>query len=397
MGTDYSPNNFIKKTPNRLFEQYFQSKEVQVEPVVEIEVEGKGEEKKLKRVKISELDEMQFEPIQKLIGLQTEEKQKKIGADFHKINEIACKAGTRCLIEESQYEGHKLDISVMLENMSSHYECAMYMYLNHKKVFKNSGHFQRMDGTAFKKIYAEKGIDPNQEDSELKDFKAEIIKHYKEEGRGKHCKVEVFKRFVPERYCYFVYIQDHPDLLDQFEGAEFMQTPVNPAFKVVFVYHPNSGRIEHNAKGKDKQKNQLHDIFCMDVLKMEEKPDKKKREYDLEKLKDKFNFQPREADDNITSVKLKYIQLKINDERSISFTDKGGEGNIYNLIDDALGLEDNSPEETPNPKRITLADVTVTKATIQIVFRKMPQDRKIPTVTIYISLPDSCNLKDSPL
>jgi hypothetical protein len=393
MGTDYSPNNFIKKTPNELLEQYFQSEEI--EPVVEIE--GKGEEKKLKRVKISELDEMQFEPIQKLIGLQTEEKQKKIGADFHKINEIACKAGTRCLIEESQYEGHKLDISVMLENMSSHYECAMYMYLNHKKVFKNSGHFQRMDGTTFKKIYAKKGINPNQEDSELKDFKAEIIKHYKEEGRGKHCKVEVFKRFMPERYCYFVYIQDHPDLLDQFEGAEFRQTPVNPAFKVVFVYHPNSGRIEHNAKGKYKQKNQLHDIFCQDVLKMKGKPDKNARMYDLQKLKNRFDFKPRDAKDNITLVKLKYIELKINNERSIAFADKGKGTNIYNLIDDALGLHDISSDKAIDPKRITLDDVTVTKVKIQILFRRMPDDRRTPSATFEITTPDSCTLKDTPL
>jgi len=119
--------------------------------------------------------------------------------------------------------------------------------------------------------------------------------------------------------------------------------------------------------------------------------------YNLEKLKDRFNFKPRETKHNITAVKLKYIDLKINNERSMSFTDKGDEGNIYNLIDDALGLEDNSPDETPNPNRITLNDVTVKKAMIQIVFRKMPEDRNIPTVMIIISLPGTCNLKDSPL
>ena len=69
MGTDYSPNNFIKKTPNRLLEEYFQSEKVQVEPVVEIEVEGDGEEKEIKKVKISELEEKQFEPIIKLIEI----------------------------------------------------------------------------------------------------------------------------------------------------------------------------------------------------------------------------------------------------------------------------------------------------------------------------------------
>ena len=395
MGTDYSPNNFIKKTPNRLLEQFFESEGIV--PTVEIEVEDKGKEKKLKKVKVSKLEETQFEPILNLIGLQTEEQQKEIGAAFLRINEIACKAVTRCLIGESRFEGHGLDIAAMLESMSSHYECAMYMYLNHGKVFKNSGHFQKMDGTTFKKIFADKGIDPNQEDSDLGNFKAEIIKHYREEGRGKHCKVEVFKRPDPERYCYFVYIEDHPDLIDQFEGDKFMQTPVNPAFKVVFVYHPESGRIEHNAKGMYKQKNQLHDIFCLGVLKMPDKPDKKTRMYDLEKLKNRFDFKPRDTEDNITLVKLKYIELKINKERSIAFTDKGKGTNIYDLIDDALSLQDISSGEARNPKRILLADVTVTKAKIQILFRKMPGNWRTPSVTFEITMPDSCTLKDTPL
>ena len=337
MGTDYSPNNFIKKTPNELLEQYFQSEEI--EPVIEVEVEDKDGKKKLKPVKISKLDETQFEPIIKLIESQTTEKQKKIGADFINIDERACKAGTRCLIEESRFEGHGLDIAAMLENMGSHYECAMYIFLNHGKVFKNSGYFQKMDGMTFKKIFAWKGFNPNQEDDELKDFKAKIIKHYKEEGRGKNCKVEVFKRSIPERYCYFVYIEDYANLMDQFDKGEFIQTPVNPAFKIVFVYHPESGRIEHNAKGKRIQKDQLHDIFCQGVLNMKGKPDKNTRMYNLEKLKNRFDFKPRDVKDNITLVKLKYIELEINKERSIAFADKGKGTNIYNLIEDALNQQ----------------------------------------------------------
>ena len=73
MGTDYSPNNFIRKTPNRLLEEYLQLKGII--PRVEIEVEADNGEKQQKAVKVSTLGENQFEPIIMLIDSQDQTKQ----------------------------------------------------------------------------------------------------------------------------------------------------------------------------------------------------------------------------------------------------------------------------------------------------------------------------------
>jgi len=384
MGTDYSPGNFLTKTPNAILEQYFKSKGV--EPQVEIEIEDKNGGKNQKTIKISDLEENQFQPILTLIESQDTTKKGEIEADFLKINERACKAGFLCLLDEARWEGHKLEIEGDLNQMKNHYERAMWVSLNYPKVFKNSGHFQKMDGITFKKVFAWKGLNPRQHDDELKNFKQKIIEQYKNENRGKYCVVEVLERSMPKRYCYFVNLQDYSDTLDQFKEEKFIQTQITPAFRIIFVYHPESGRIETNAKGRKDKIEKLYEAFCQGVLDKKKMLEQKGDMYNLEKLKNRFKFTPRESKDNIKTVKLKLIELEINKNRLITFIDKGYSTDIYNLIDDAL-----------NKENIPLDTVKVTKAKIQIVFKRMAGERRTKTVTIDIGIPDSCNLKDSPL
>ena len=383
MGTDYSPNNFVRKTPNKLLEKYLQSKGIA--PQVEIEVNDLFDNGQ-KTVKVSELGEKQTAPILKLIESQKPEMQAQIEKDFRDIGERACKAGLLCLIEESRWEGHNLNIADDIQQMDNHYERAIWGFLNYPTVFESSGNFQRMDGITFKKAFAWKGLNPKQFDNELDDFKQKMIEHYKKEGRGKHCIVEVLKRSAPERYCYFVYLEDYGDILNEFEGNEFKRTAIKPVFEVIFVYHPESGRIETNASAKKDQIKKLQEAFCQGVLDMEKLPDKDSSMYNLEKLKTRFNFMPRDPQDNIALVKLKFVEIEVGSKKRISFTDNSNSSDIYNLIDEAL-----------NKKNIPLDTVAVTKAKIQIVFRKMADERRAKTVTFEIGIPDRCNLKDSPI
>ena len=117
---------------------------------------------------------------------------------------------------------------------------------------------------------------------------------------------------------------------------------------------------------------------------MKKLPDKNSRMYNLEKLNTRFNFMPRDPQDNIASVKLKFIELEVDFKRRISFADNNNRSDIYNLIDDTI-----------NKKNIPLDSVTVTKAKIQIVFKKMADERRTNTVTFEIGTPDRCTLKDS--
>lgn len=384
MATNYSPINFLRKTPNALLEKYFQNQGI--DPVVLIEVDGEGDEKSQETVKVSELEENQTGPILNLIESQDADKQTEIERDFRKISDRACKAGFLCLLDESKYEGHGIDIQDDLVAMENHYERAMWVFLNYPKVFENSGYFQRVDKITFRSRYVWKKINPKQLDDELENFKQQIIEHYKKEGRGNHCHIEVLKRPDPERYYYFVYLEDYSDTLDEFKGDQFKRTPVKPAFEVIFGYHPGSGRIETNASGKKDEIMQLQEAFCQGVLNMEGLPDKDTRMYELDKLKIRFDFKPRDPQDNIAAVHLKLIELEMGNKKRITFTDSGRTPNIYDMIEKSL-----------NQENVPLDIVTVGKVRIQIVFRKMADEKRAKTTTFEIGVPDRCTLKDSPL
>jgi len=384
VATNYSPNNFLRKTPNALLEKYFQGQGI--DPVVVIEVDGEGDEKSQKIARISELDENQLEPIRNLIEAQDPDTQTVIGKDFRKISDRACKAGYLCLLDESKYEGHGIDIQDELMLMENHYERAMWVFLNYPKIFENSGYFQRVDKITFRSRYVWKKIDPKQLDDELYNFKQQVIEHHKKEGRGNHCHIEVLKRTDPERYYYFVYLEDYSDTLDEFKGDKFKRTPVKPAFEVIFAYHPESGKVETNASGKKQEVTQLQEAFCQGVLNMKGLPDKETRMYELDKLKTRFDFKPRDPQDNIAAVHLKYIELELGHKKRITFMDSGKMPNIYDMIEESL-----------NQENVPLDIVTVGKVRIQIVFRKMADEKRTKTVTFEISAPDRCDLKDSPV
>ncbi len=383
MGTDYTPDELLKKVPNQLLEQYFQFREI--EPKVTIEAEENGK-KEAKEVHISELGEKEIEPILELIGDQTEEKRVEIDNDFKAINERACKAGVRCLIEESRWEGHHLQIAGDLEAMKSHHERVMWVFLNYAKVFENSGYFQKMDGFKLKKMVVPKNIVPRQEQEELADFKQGLKDYYGQEGRGKNCEVKVLKRSDPERFCYFVYIEDYGEMREEFLEENLDIRPSRPAYKFVFVYYPEKGQVGTNVKGSKQEIEDLMDIFSEGVLAMEDSPVKEGKIYTLERLRKRFDFQPREIKDNISFVKLREIEIEISKGKKIACYDTGKNTNIYDLIETAFDKE-----------KVDIEKLKIVRAKIQIVFKKLANERRAKSVTFEISAPDNCSLKELPL
>ncbi|MBN1123363.1 MAG: hypothetical protein JXA82_00050 [Sedimentisphaerales bacterium] len=384
MATRYSPNYFLRQTPNALLEQYFQNKNI--DPFVTIDVENKDGTKSSETVKISKLEENQTQPILDLIETQGFEQKTAIENDFRQISERSCKAGFLCLLDEARYEGHGVDIQDKLKATENHYERSMWVFLNYPIIFQNSGYFQRSDKSTFRARPVWKNITPKQLDGDLKEFKNNIIEHYKKEGRGNHCVVEVLKRPDPERYYYFVYLEDYSNTIEEFKDTEFKRTPVKPAFEVIFAYHPKNGKIETNASGIKQEITQLQEAFCQGILDMEGLPDKDSRMYTIEKLKNKFDFTPRDPQDNIAAVHLRLIELEFSSKKRITFTDNGKTPNIYDMIEKAL-----------NKQNVPLDIVTVSKARIQILFRKMANEKRAQTITFEISTPDRCTLKDSPV
>lgn len=372
MSRNYSPKTFIQKTPNALLKLFFEQKAITL---------GLDWEK---------LQESDVDPIYDAIQELDDKSRVKIENTFRQINEMACSKGAQCLIEEGESVYHKLELAGTFEAMSNHYEMALWTYLNHHAVFYVAESLYRMDNIgSWKQCAVYRGLNPKIEQEEVDKFAEELIKFYKKQGRGHHCVIRNYRRENPERHCYFAYPEDYAKTeLEYDDKGKLDNRNIKPAFEVIFVYRPESGILETNAKGKAADVKKLRQAFCKTILNLEKMPDEKSKEIKLEKLKDRFGF-PFSSQDGIKRVRLKMLLLELpgGKRRRLMFEDgSDAQGQpVYDLIDNAL-----DQDSIPLPQTIAI------KASIQFIFEAI-DGRRETSVTFEISTPDRCTLKDDQL
>ncbi len=372
MSRTYSPKNYLQKTPNALLKQFFEKKGFPLE----LTWEG--------------LAESDADPIHEAIQNLPDSARVETENTFRQINELACAKGTQCLIEEGESIFHRLQLAETFEAMSNHYEIALWTYLNHPLVFDIAESLYRMDNVgSWKQCAVYRGLTPKIEPEEVEEFAKELIKFYKKQGRGRHCVIRNYRRENPERHCYFAYPEDYAKTeLEYDETGRLDNRNIKPAFEVIFVYRPESGILETNARGKAADVKNLRKAFCQTILNLEKMPDENSKEIKLEKLKERFGF-PVHPTDGIRRVSLKLLQVELTGgkRRRLTFEDGSNETGqpIYDFIEKALDQEN-----------IPLQRVKAVKARIQIEFDGI-NGKKGKTVTFEISTPDRCTLKEDPL
>lgn len=319
-----------------------------------------------------------------------ERAQMVVEEEFRQINDLACEAGTRCLLEEGESVFHKLELAERFGEMSDHYEAAFWMYVNHPEVFDIAESLWKMDCVgSWRAATVFSGMDPKIEPEDLDRLGDEIAEFYKKQGRGKHCHVDNYLRQDPERHCYFAYPEDYATTDLEYREGKLESVPRKPAFEVIFVYKPESGRLETNAKGKQDDVKKLQEAFCKTILDLKEMPEEQGTVYDLVPLKDKnFRFVT-DPKDNIEKVAIKMLQLRLKGVEKQRITYEAystlTEQPVYALMDKALD-EENVP----------LDELDVTKAKIQVVFAPV-DGRRGKTVSFELGWPNRCTLKDDPL
>ena len=373
MSQDYTPNKFLRKTPNELLKQYFERKSF------------------LQDIPFSELAETEIETVAKALEGLLERDKRNIEAEFRKINDMACKAGVMVLIEEAGSPFHNLDFSDTFEQMNNHYERAFWVFLNHPDVFEIASELAYMDRIGgWKHRYVGKGLNPAVEEQDKQKLEMGVSEFYQRQGRGYHCIVENYLRENPERHCYFAYPEDYTTSdISYDENGSFRHSLRKPAFEVIFVYKPGNGLLEISARGKSDNIKKLQEIFCQTILGLGGLPEKENKRFELSKLKDKnFSFVT-EPQDTVEHVAIRVLRLDLPGMGNRRMTFEVGPSNagqpIHTLIEKAL-----------NKANIPLDKAIVAKAKLQ--FKFAPKDgKKGKTLTFEISVPDRCTLRDDPL
>ncbi|HNS21859.1 MAG TPA: hypothetical protein PKH24_15250 [Sedimentisphaerales bacterium] len=371
MARQYSPRTFLRKTPNTLLKQYFASQGI------------------LGDVDFNKLGETEVQPIMAAMEALPMRQGMLIEEEFRQVHEMSCESGTRVLLEEAEFHG--LGLADALGAMASHYERALWVFLNHRSVFDVAGDLAEMDGVgSWRRREVNKGLSPAVDKEDLDNLASGLIEFYKTQGRGYHCRIDNYLRRNPERHCYFAYPEDYAtNDMELNENAEFVRRPRKPAFEVIFVYRAESGMLETNARGNKREVDKLLGIFCRTILGLEGLPDKVGARYELSPLANKNIDLRTDPQDGIERVFIKMLRLDVpgTGNRRITFeASNPNDGKaVYKLIDSALAKQNLSPD-----------DGIIAKARFQLKFAGR-DGKKGKSLTFEISVPDRCTLKDDPL
>jgi hypothetical protein len=370
MAGHYSPKQFIRQVPNAQLRTFF---------------ERRGE---LTDFGWDELKEMDADPVFEAWQALPEASRNDVERWFRAIADLATAEGVQTLIEEGQF--HQVDLTVPFGDLKGQHEKAFWVYLNHEKVFVSAGRLNRADhlnGRYWRRRNLP-AIKPDITHPTRDLMAAAISKFYRDnQGRGEHCRVEVFLRRENLHY-FFAYPADYANTVVIYddEGSLAWQLQ-KAAFEVIFAYNEASGSLDVFVQGDKTIRRALEEIFANLVLKIElPAEDPAAKPFELNGLRSReFDF-PTDPEDNIKSVRVKSLRLSVVGPGfgriTLESEARTKRGDVYDLMERAL-----------DHKRLSTEMVVVTKVTLQVAFGAAGRDR---VVTFEIASPDSCNLKDKP-
>ncbi len=300
---------------------------------------------------------------------------------FQEINELADEGGVLSLIQIGS--DHGVDIAGEIKDIENPYNQAFHCYLKHPKIFEEAATLYWIEELRSKKERTGLRSKTAKEVMERKGALAEALREYfiTHDGRGTHCQIDVHS--FQGRVCFVAYPEDYAKSDFHYEGEQLRRASRRPCFEVVFIYYPNTGRLELWAKGGKDREKELLDIFNHQVLEDKNPLDPSQKVYDLNRLFDENLVLAPQLEDQIEDIRVKQMRF------DFKF---GGRQRITLEMDQEGGLK--PMQELMKKKGISAEYFNITQARIHI---KFPGKGKKGSVTLQITAPDKCNLNSSPL
>lgn len=269
--------------------------------------------------------------------------------------------------------------------LSNGKERAMYFYLNYYDLFYETRDLYDLETKQGWRGRKTEAVQLESVRDNIPDLEKALKQLYSKESKGRHLKVKQIPK--EGRITYVAYIEDilTNDLTFKGDNLESEQ-PRRPVFMAYFLYRPKDGIIEVKAEGGKARVKRLQDLFIKHYLKGDPRKFEKAVRYDFEKIKqlDALEF-PTETQDRVESVTLKGLKL-VQNEKTLWLT-----------IDLA-----HDPERTgvlPMKERLAKMDIdlkeyNVTSFKLRVVFKPIEGKTRHEKVTVAITHPDVCDLKD---
>lgn len=364
MARHYSPRSFFRHAPNAMLKRYFDKHGA------------------LTEYDFSEVTEKNIEPIyQAWLSLPSTQRGE-MERDFREIDALAA-GGVKAIIDEAAYHGE--DLGGILSEHDSFHEKAFWVFLERPKYWPAARAFCHADSIGSSQWNESRTKDhppARTDDASIQNLEKTLIHYFNEEGRGKNCKVDCYKRGKLDYF--FAYPEDYAEASIEWDGPKFNRPARHPAFEIIFVYSEEDGKISLYMKGDKDTKKEVRALFADSILGLvlgdfvEDV-----RVYELAQLQDSnpaFKFSP---DSGIQSVAIKKFRLSIDgtQERiTLEANPKRNHNAIYELRDKLC-------------KTIPLSQMTITQVGVLVTFVPDPVTGKVGTRSFEVNLPNSCSLR----
>lgn len=251
MARQYSYLQFLRHTPNDLLARYFAFKNINL------------------GIKFNALKKKNEEVIFQAIISLSEEQQTVIETEFQDVNAMACEGGITALIDEANFHRN----SGFIESISvidGFHAKAMWAFLEGNGYWRAATMFLHADNVCAS--YWKKRNDlpravPCVGKAHTLEFEKAISEFFhRKEGRGRNCKVEVYRRYNKEYF--FAYPEDFGQSEVEWVSDKLKTRAYHPAFEIIFVYCQDEGSLDIYAPKNTKAVPELQKMFMQAILKL---------------------------------------------------------------------------------------------------------------------------------
>jgi hypothetical protein len=363
MAGQYSHRQFFRQTPNALLHRYFEHKAITYNVDFTTVKENDGDTL-----------------FNALIALEDGE-QTIVEADFKAINALACEAGIQALVDESAYFSDE-DFVAEIAVIEGFHAKALWAFIEKPDYWHGAAMFLHADNvsaSSWKKRINLPQITHDIEDEAIDALSIAISDYfYKKEARGKHCKIETYKRH--EKDYLFAYPEDHAKSDVEWVSDSLTSRAFHPAFELIFVYCAKEGSLDIYAPKNTKAVEELQKLFAKHILNVDSLADGKidKRVYELDSVAEpNFEFTIA-AESGIESAVVTHLRLTLNTQPRKRITLEADTKKSANAVYDLLG-------------ELDLPDYFITQVGVKVTFTAQGNQRAT-SKRFNITYPNNCAL-----
>ena len=307
-----------------------------------------------------------------------QEKQNELEGVCCDVFELACDTGLNALCQTAD-DHNETGWSRLSSEKTTPYATSLWSWLEYPVIFHKALEYHKIEHLSlWRKRDGLPQIIPEWNPEVKKALETGLKTWFtKKQGRGHACTV-LMQNYREGIYHFIAYPDDYVrNYTHHDESGQLVTRKTRPTFEIVYVYNSREGTLELHAKGGDKTKAALEDIFLQSVF--GQVPEFTEQIYDLSVFKhDGLTLTP-DPRDNIV-IQLKEITLEWENIREVTMQAKKHE---YTL---------DWVRETVAERNLPWENAQVTHVKIQILI--LPTEyRRRGSMTFEIAAPNKSTLR----